>query len=140
MHRKRPIGYLIAEVVVLVFIIFAMCNHLSGCAGKQLVDSATGLPLTPDQTASVVADELAKDIKFLHQQVSDLLLTGTEEQKAWLYQNVTQNLDDAKHLIGAYNDIVVLWRTQGEMPDDLIGKEQVIRGLLETILITFIGR
>ena len=115
---------------------------LFGCAGimKQKVDAATGLPLTPDQTASVVADELKKDYAFLHQQVSDLLLTGTEGQKAWLYANVTEDMDKAKHALKVYTDAVILWRTKGEMPEDLAGKEALLRGLLETILIAFVGR
>jgi len=127
--------------VVALFILFALASA-QGCSAflKNKVDAATGLPLTAEQVASVIADELFNESDFWQGQVEDVLNTGTPAQKAYLHEHVTKELDQAKRLVQAYNDTVIAWRTKGEVPGDLVSREAAIRAVIHNIAIAFTGR
>ena len=110
--------------VTMASLLLAMCL---GCAGTQ-VNKATGQPLTAAEKASIIADELTKHYKFLHTQVLEFTKTANEEQVRWLVWNVNPHMNQAKAMIKAYNEAVILWREGGVMPQDMYEREKMIRG------------
>lgn len=111
--------------------------YLSGCA-SQAVNKETGEPLTKVEKASVIADELTKHYRFLHTNVEEILYGDySREDKQWIVENVSGEMNRAKKLIKTYNQTIVLWRETGQMPDDIYEKERVIRSILEGVVVAF---
>lgn len=144
-EMKRPFlfrsGFIFMFMVVasIIAISLFVLSSLSSCT-HQVKDSVTGELLTELQTAKVLSVELSKQYLFLYNQVKDILITGTSEQKTWLYENVTEDLDKAKYILKAYTEMLILWETLGEKPEGLEGKEEEVRQIIETVLLLFLRR
>ena len=124
----------LATILVFMFV-------LSGCALLQTpMDVETGEPMTSQQIAVVAAEELNKRYVQLHLQVKDILTIATEEEKAWLYENVTPKMDAVKRVIGTYTTLVMVWVETGEEPENIAEKEQRIRSAITTILFLLVRR
>ena len=107
---------------------FVLMLLFTGCA-------LNGVVLTKEEKARFVGSQLMEKYTFIHQNAKDAYDTGTEEQKAYLRENVNPKLNTIKRSILAYNKAVYLWQAGlTEEPEDIYGTQLKIQDSLNEIL------
>lgn len=122
----------ILRLLIPILLILAMI-----ACSQNAVNRETGGPLTAVDKASIVADELTKQYEFLHRSITDIMNTGSVEQKTWISTNVADPMNKVKEALIQYNQMVILWREGGLMPSDMYEREKFIRETLQTVLLLF---